>query len=265
MCGGEDLTEETGGVAEGTVGDLLGGAGGKDLSTFTTALGSHVDNPVGELDDIKVVLDDDDGVASIDKFLQDIHQDSDVLEMQAGGGLVENVERLAGVFLREFGGQFDSLAFSTRKGGGGLAKFDVAEAYILDGLDLAEDLGHVLEELDGLIDGHVEHVGNRLAFIAHFERFTVVTLAVALLARHLDIGQEVHLDGLVTIAATGLASPAFHVERETARLVASYLGFGQVDEQGTDIGENTGVGGGIGTGCSSDGTLVDIHYLVDMF
>ena len=45
-----------------------------------------------------------------------------------------------------------------------------------------------------LLDGHVEHVGDALALEAHLERLAVVALAVALLARHVHVGQEVHLD-----------------------------------------------------------------------
>ena len=50
---------------------------------------------VGGLDDVEVVLDDDHGVAGIDQALEHAEQPPDVLEVQAGGRLVEDVERLA--------------------------------------------------------------------------------------------------------------------------------------------------------------------------
>ena len=78
----------------------------------------------------------------------------------------------------EFGGEFHTLALTAGEGGGGLTEFDIAETHILDGLDLSEDVGHVLEKFHGLVDGHVEHIGDRLALIAHFEGLTVVTLAM---------------------------------------------------------------------------------------
>ena len=84
-------------------------------------------------------------------------------------------------------------------------------------------------------------------------------------ARHLDVGQEIHLDGLVTIAATCLAATALHVEREAAGLVAADLGLGQVDEERADIGEDARVGGGIGARRAADGALVDVDHLVDIF
>ena len=85
------------------------------------------------------------------------------------------------------------------------------------------------------------------------------------LARHLDVGQEVHLDGLVAIAAAGLAAPALHVEGESTGFVAADLGFGQVDKQRADVGEDARVGGWIGTRGAPDGRLIDIHHLIDMF
>jgi hypothetical protein len=60
------------------------------------ALGAEVDDPVGRLDDVEVVLDDDDRVAGVDELLQHVEQPADVREVQAGRRLVEDVDRLAG-------------------------------------------------------------------------------------------------------------------------------------------------------------------------
>ena len=56
-------------------------------------LGAQVDDPVGRLDDVEVVLDDDDRVAQIDQAVQHVEQLADVVEVQAGRRLVEEVER----------------------------------------------------------------------------------------------------------------------------------------------------------------------------
>ena len=44
------------------------------------------------------------------------------------------------------------------------------------------------------------------------------------------IRQEVHLDGLVAIAAASLTSSTFYIKGETSRLIASDLSFRQVDK-----------------------------------
>src|SRR5256885_1062927 len=57
-----------------------------DLAALLAALRPHVDDPVGGLDDVEVVLDDDDRVA---RLLEVLHR----LEVQAGRRLIEDVER----------------------------------------------------------------------------------------------------------------------------------------------------------------------------
>ena len=116
-----------------------------------------------------------------------------------------------------------------------------------------EDGGHVLKKLHRLVDGHVKDVGYRFPLESHFQCLTVVALAMAHLAGHHHIWQKVHLYGTVAIAATVLASPAFDIERETARLVTSYLGFGEIDEQRTDVAEHSCVCGRIRPWCTPNG------------
>ena len=68
---------------------------------------------------------------------------------------------------------------------------------------------------------------------------------MTLFARHLYVGQEVHLYGLVAVAAAGLAASALDIEREATGLVAADLGFGQVDEERAYVGKHSGVCGGV--------------------
>ena len=63
------------------------GAGDHDFTTADTAFRAQVDDPVGGLDDVEVVFDDDDGVAMITQAVQHGQQWCDIVEMQAGSGL----------------------------------------------------------------------------------------------------------------------------------------------------------------------------------
>lgn len=49
-----------------------------------TAFGAHVDDPVGRLDDVEVVLDHHDRVAGVAQLVQHGQQQRDVGEVQAG-------------------------------------------------------------------------------------------------------------------------------------------------------------------------------------
>ena len=96
-------------------------SGKEELAAASSTCRTHVDEPVGEFDDIEIVLDDDDRIATVNQFLEYIHQDADVFEMQTGCRFIENIERLARITLREFGSQFYALTFTAREGSGTLS------------------------------------------------------------------------------------------------------------------------------------------------
>ena len=77
--------------------NLLGRSRGKNGAAATTAFGSYVDDVVGQLDDVHVVLDDDYGVATVGEPSEHVHQDADILEVEARGRLVEDIKRAARV------------------------------------------------------------------------------------------------------------------------------------------------------------------------
>ena len=69
---------------------------GDDLAAAFAALGAEVDDPVGRLDHVEVVLDHDDRVAQVDQPLQHVEQLAHVVEVQPRRRLVQDVERPAG-------------------------------------------------------------------------------------------------------------------------------------------------------------------------
>src|SRR5690606_11949429 len=70
------------------------------------------------------------------------------------------------------------------------------------------------------------------------------------------------LDG--TVALARLAAAALDVEGEAARLVAALARLGGAGEQVADVGEDAGVGGGVGARRAADRALVDLDDLVDV-
>ena len=123
---------------------------------------------------------------------------------------------------------------------------------------------HRLEELQRLLDRHVEHVGDRLALEQHFQRLAVVALALADVAGDVDVGQKVHLDLDDAVALAGLAAAALDVEREAAGLVAARLALGQAGEPFADRRERARIGRGIGARRAADRRLVDVDDLVEV-
>jgi hypothetical protein len=78
-----------------------------------------------------------------------------------------------------------------------------------------------------LLHRHLQHLGDVLALVQDLQRLAVVALAVADVAGHVDVGQEVHLDLDHAVALAGLAAAALDVEAEAPRAVAALARLGQ--------------------------------------
>ena len=243
--------------------DLLGRADGDDLAACLAALGAEVDQVVGLLDHVEIVLDHEHGVAAVDEALQRLEQLLDVGEVQAGGRLVEDVQRPTGRHLAELGGELDALRLAAGERRRRLAERHVVETDVVQRLQAPADLRDLREEGERLLDRHLEHVGDRLPLEAHLERLAVVALALARLARDVDVGQEVHLDLDLAVALAGLAAAALDVEREAARLVAAHLRVGRQRVQLADVREEVGVRGRVRARRAADRALVDLDHLVE--
>ncbi len=115
-----------------------------------------------------------------------------------------------------------------------------------------------------LLNRHIQHVGDALAFVVNLQRLAVVAFALADLARHIHIRQEVHLDLDDTLALTGFAAPTLDVEGEAARLVAANARLRHLGEEFANAGEGIGVGRGIRARRAPNGRLVDIDDLIQV-
>src|SRR3546814_8711641 len=115
-----------------------------------------------------------------------------------------------------------------------------------------------------LVDRQVENVGDRLVLEGDLQGLAVVALALADVALHVDVRQEVHLDLDDAVALAGLAAATLHVEGEAARLVAAGVGFRQAGEPVADRREGADVGGGVGARRAADRRLVDVDDLVEV-
>ena len=79
------------------------------------------------------MFDDDDGVSLVDQPVDHQQQLADVVEMQARGGLVENVDGASGGSLLQLGGQLHALGLTAGQRRGGLSESDVAQTDVDEG------------------------------------------------------------------------------------------------------------------------------------
>lgn len=243
---------------------LLRRTGHQDAATTGAPLRPQIDDPVGGFDNVQIVLDDDDGVAPVPQLVQHLEQLLDVVEVQPCGRLVQDVEGLAGIPLGELPRQLDPLRLAPREGGGRLTEADIGEAHVHQGLQLARHRRHRIEEFAGIFHRHLEDLVDVLALVLHLQGLAVVALALADVARHVDVRQEVHLHLDDAVPLAGLAAAPLHVEGEAARLVAAGARLLGAGEQLADRGEQAGVGGRVGARRAADGALVDVHHLVQV-
>src|SRR5690606_22748673 len=150
-----------------------------DAATACPAFRAQVDDPVGGLDHVQVVFDHQDGAARVHQPAQHAQQHLDVVEVQAGGGLVQYVQgafRAApGQLLR----QLDALRLAARQGGGALAQADVGQADVHQCLQLAGHGGHRLEQVQGLGHRQVQDLADGQAPVADVQGLAVVAAAFA--------------------------------------------------------------------------------------
>src|SRR5690242_6880490 len=108
----QHLAQIPAGVARRTAGDLFGSAGCDDAPAAIAPLGSEIDDPVGRLDYIQVVLDHHHRVARVAQAVQHLEKQLDVVEMETGCRLVQYVEGAPGIALGELERELDALRFA---------------------------------------------------------------------------------------------------------------------------------------------------------
>ena len=120
------------------------------------------------------------------------------------------------------------------------------------------------EEGERLRYRHVEHVGDGFHHAAraiefHFQHLGAVAPAVAVRAAQVDVGEELHLDVLETVAAARGAAAVAGVEAERAGGIAAFLRGRGLREQFPDGVESTDVARGVGASGAPDRRLVHQH------
>ena len=108
--------------------NLFRSAYGYHLATSVATIGSHIDDMVGTLDDIHVVLDDKNGVTTLNECVEGMEQSFDIVEVQTGGGLIEDEEGGLLLFLPNKVGELHALVLTTRECGRALTELDISQA-----------------------------------------------------------------------------------------------------------------------------------------
>ena len=131
------------------------------IAAVLAAFGPEIDDVVGGLDHVEVVLDDEQRVAGFEQLPERGQQLRDVVEVQAGRRLVEDVQQPLAAVRRQVRGDLDPLRLAARQRRRRLAEPQVAEADLVEHLQPAQHLRRAAEEGQRLADREVEHLVNR--------------------------------------------------------------------------------------------------------
>src|SRR5256885_2101168 len=256
--------QKAAGVGLLITGDLLRSAGGYDFAAHVAALRPHVDEPVRGFDDVEIVFDDQERGTGIEQFAKGGEELGDVVKMEAGGGLIENIENSLILRTGEMRGEFETLRFPTGERGGGLAKTQITEADFVEDAKLGDHLGNIGEKGERFAHRELQNFVDIFVVEAHFEDAAFEAGAAALFANELDVGEELHFDGDGAIALAGFAAATGNIERKVAGGVAAALGIGGGGEDFADGVEGFEISGRIGARRTADGRLVDDDDLGDL-
>ena len=213
----EHRLEESGGVATRVLDDRLGRPGGDQVAAADACLRTQVDDPVGRLDHVEVVLDHDHGIAEVGQAMEHVEELADIVEVEPGGRFVKDVQGFARIGPCELGGQLHALGLAAGKRRRRLTEREVAQPDVVERLEDLADPRHVREQFERSGDRHVQHVGDRLAVEPDGQGLGRVPGTAAGVASDPDIGEKVHLDALLSGPFAGFATTAGLVEAESSR------------------------------------------------
>src|SRR5208282_4275524 len=178
----EDARKIAASMRLGVAGYLFGRAGGDDFAALIAAFGTKINEPIGAFDDVKIVFNDEKGAAGFEEFAESGEQLVDIVKVEAGGGLVQDVKNAAIFRARKVGGELEALRFAAGKRGGRLAEAQITKTNFIEDTKFGDDLRNIDEEGEGLTHGHLQDIVNVLAVVAHFEDAAFEALAAALFA-----------------------------------------------------------------------------------
>ena len=126
----EHLGQVAAGVGFGDGSDLLGSACGDEFPSSASRLGADIEHPVGRLDDVEVMLNDDEAVSLVDEAAEGLEQDRHVVDMKSGRRLVKDQQSPSRFLSREAGGELQALGLAAAQNVEGLAELQIVEAHL---------------------------------------------------------------------------------------------------------------------------------------
>ena len=105
--------------------NFLGSALSHYRSAAISTLRTDINNIIRGLDHIQIMLNYYNGISTVRKSAQNLHQLLHICKMQSGRRFIQNLDRLASAALTKLCRQLDTLCFSSGKRSGRLSKTNI--------------------------------------------------------------------------------------------------------------------------------------------
>ena len=132
------------------------------------------------------------------------------------------------------------------------------------GAKAISDFRRVFKKLQRLGNGQVENLANIFTAVGDFQNFFAETAAVALGTGGIHVGEKLHLDFFITLAAAGFTAPTLDVERKGRRRVAAQARQIGAGEQPPDAVEGFHISRRIGARRGAHRRLIDEQDFGDL-
>ena len=114
------------------------------------------------------MLDNQHGVTALSELAQNGNQSFTVRHMQTRCRFIQHIEGFSGRCTGKLSRQLHALSLAAGECGRGLSQTDIAQAHIIERLQLTGDTRISGEEIQGFFNGHIQHVGDGFSLIQHF-------------------------------------------------------------------------------------------------
>src|SRR5690606_8147679 len=142
------------------------------------------------------------------------------LHVQSGRRLVEDEESLVAPHIGEVRGQLHPLRLTPTQSGCRLAEPDVSEPDVGKRLEPPRNPVVSIKEGNRLVNRHLEDVDDRFPLELRVQYLTLVPRSMAGITRELDGGEELHIDGHISLTGTDVTPSPRNVEGEKPRFPA---------------------------------------------
>src|SRR5659263_215083 len=200
-------------------GHLLRRSLGNDPAPVIPAFRATVNYMVGNFYHIKIVLDNHNAIACINKPGKHINKLLDIRKMKPCRGFIQYIKRPSRASFTEFRGKLDALRFPPGKRGCGLPQPYISQPDIKQSLKLPFYFWDVFKERKRFFNSHIQHLCNILSFVCNFKRFAIEAFSMTDFAGDIHIRKKMHFYSDDPVPAACFASSSLQVEAKAPGLV----------------------------------------------